>query len=188
MNAEILFPLLISYIGSLHDNNNPQGVRHMKFCSPLPGEAGIRRREKQARMEEFQDFCAKFLFPGDSGWTAPQSEGEDCRILKKISPFERRPGRGVGAGKRKLPNWGEKFSLSAQRPPVPLPPPGQPGHPSEQIQFVCEVDFFPYIQLILGLGHVVKDEFKKQGAAQAAALNLELVEAHGKIDVLNVLC
>ena len=42
------------------------------------------------------------------------------------------------------------------------------------------------MDLIRRLGHVVKQKFQDQRAAEAAALNLEMGEAHGQIGSLNV--
>ena len=38
----------------------------------------------------------------------------------------------------------------------------------EQIQRTVQVDFFAHFELVLGLGHVVKQKFQDDGAAEAS--------------------
>ena len=57
---------------------------------------------------------------------------------------------------------------------------------SEQIQHIVQIDRFPDMDLIFRLRHVVKQKFQDHGAAEAAAFNLEVGEAHGQICILNI--
>ena len=57
---------------------------------------------------------------------------------------------------------------------------------SEQIQRIAEIDFLPHLQLMLGLGHVIEQEFQNQRAAQTAPLDLELGKAHGQVGAYDV--
>lgn len=56
----------------------------------------------------------------------------------------------------------------------------------EQIQRAVQVDFFAHIELVLGLGHVVKQKFQDDGAAEAAAFDFEVPESRGRVHVPDV--
>ena len=56
----------------------------------------------------------------------------------------------------------------------------------EQIQRTVQVDFFAHLELVLGPGHVVKQEFQDDGAAEAAALDFEMAEPCGRVHILDV--
>ena len=56
----------------------------------------------------------------------------------------------------------------------------------EQIQRAVQVDFFAHLELVLGLGHVIKQEFQDDGAAEATPFDFEVPESRGRIYVLDV--
>ena len=56
----------------------------------------------------------------------------------------------------------------------------------EQIQRAVQVDFFAHLELVLGLGHVVKQKFQDDGAAEATPFDFEVLESRGRIYVLDV--
>ena len=58
--------------------------------------------------------------------------------------------------------------------------------PSEQIQHVVQINFFPDAQLILRLCHVVKQKFQYQRAAQSPPLDLEVGKAAGQINFADI--
>ena len=56
----------------------------------------------------------------------------------------------------------------------------------EQIQRAVQVDFFAHLELVLGLGHVVKQKFQDERTAEAAAFDFEVPESRGRIYVPDV--
>ena len=56
----------------------------------------------------------------------------------------------------------------------------------EQIQRAVQVDFFAHFELVLGLGHVVKQKFQDERTAEAAAFDFEVPESRGRVHVLDV--
>ena len=60
------------------------------------------------------------------------------------------------------------------------------GHYSEKVQHIVQIDFLPYLKLILGLRHIIEQEFQDQGAAQPPAFNLEMGKAHWQVGVHNI--
>ena len=58
---------------------------------------------------------------------------------------------------------------------------------SEQIEHVVQIDSLPDMELVFRFGHIVEQKLQDQGAAKAAALDLELRKAHGQVAVPDVL-
>lgn len=50
----------------------------------------------------------------------------------------------------------------------------------KQVQHVVQVNFLPHVELVFGPGQIVEQEFQDQGAAQAAAFDLEIGKAMGR--------
>ncbi|MEE3480709.1 MAG: hypothetical protein VZQ80_01825 [Lachnospiraceae bacterium] len=70
---------------------------------PAPGAWRCCRKEKIA------GFWRRFLPLPGAGSVALLQEGENCRILEKISPFARRREHGAAAGKEKIAGFWRKF-------------------------------------------------------------------------------
>ena len=60
-----------------------------------------------------------------------------------------------------------------------------PG-PSEQIQHVVQINFFPDAELAVRLRQVIEQELQNQGASEPAAFDFEIGKAHRQVCILNV--
>ena len=49
-----------------------------------------------------------------------------------------------------------------------------------------QVDFFTYLELVLGLGHVVEQKFQNERAAEASTLDFKVAKPGGSVRVLDV--
>ncbi len=56
----------------------------------------------------------------------------------------------------------------------------------EQIQRTVQVNLFAHLELVLGLGHVVKQKFQDDGATEATPFDFEMAEPCGRVHILDV--